>query len=657
MVRSLLPRAIVFLLSALGGALLVFAIAALIGPGEAARGQAAATPAESPGGGDLPGDGSPADPFSLTELSTDPIALPTLAPDARLAVAEETDGAADLARPDGSGLPRVTPISQFDGGRLEAANCTMAAGAMLAQVAFGIVTTGSILRSLQDDQDGGTSFSDLRTALERGYGVRPAVGAITPGQLRSLLSAGFAVAISGRYGELRPPYSLQPSFTGGHAIYVDGYFPGDAVVGEAFYVIDPLHAPYSGYRGTWWPAELLERFALVWEPARRIHAIWAFPAGATPPRVPRPPDLPPIPEPDDVPPAAPDPAEEPGIDEPAEPSTADADTDDGEEPSLGDPPSIGGYDIGTGFGLCLGRPPPDFCPDGILGTFRLGGGPGRLSGSPEVEVLWVDSDRPNLMRIGFTAEPPDSTVDVHYWLADGPIEVQTAPSILPLTLGGRPQLVATLPVLAEATYHFQVFAENDGAVTTSEIGTFTSGGGLVRFEIDVRDAADPSFDVSDLLPYSQLVADGLAPPLLPCDVIDDAAGGISCELATVVATETGLDEPIRCRSSIGTDDASFCLDPISVPDDALADACEVAAVSYAVDGLDVEGVIVRATPEDPFATPDGSVSLRPVLEALSSSSSGIVELGCLAPGVRYHVTIDAVGDLFGVLATEMFTVP
>jgi hypothetical protein len=57
---------------------------------------------------------------------------------------------------DPTGFPRIRPITQFDGGGKEGSNCTLASAAMLARLARGIVTNGSVLRGLQDDQDGGT---------------------------------------------------------------------------------------------------------------------------------------------------------------------------------------------------------------------------------------------------------------------------------------------------------------------------------------------------------------------------------------------------------------------------------------------------------------------------------------------------------------------
>jgi len=70
-----------------------------------------------------------------------------------------------------SGTPRVPLITQFDGGPLQGVNCTMAAGAMLARLGYGIVTTGTQLRSFQSDQDGGTSLASLNEGMLAGWVV------------------------------------------------------------------------------------------------------------------------------------------------------------------------------------------------------------------------------------------------------------------------------------------------------------------------------------------------------------------------------------------------------------------------------------------------------------------------------------------------------
>src|SRR5204862_7321247 len=92
-------------------------------------------------------------------------------------------------------IPRVPAISQFDGGPLQNANCLMASGAMLARLGYGIVTTGSQLRALQDDQEAGTTFGDLEQAVGRGWGVRFFTGGLSPLQLRALLFAGAGAVV------------------------------------------------------------------------------------------------------------------------------------------------------------------------------------------------------------------------------------------------------------------------------------------------------------------------------------------------------------------------------------------------------------------------------------------------------------------------------
>ena len=177
-------------------------------------------------------------------------------------------------------VPRVPAVTQFDGGPLQAVNCTMAAGAMLARLGFGVVATGSQIRALQDDQDGGTNFENLQTAVGRGWGIHFARGALSPLQLRALLYAGAGSVISGFYGELPEGIRLQKSFTGGHAIYVDAFRPPGASGPAAYYVMDPIGRTWQGYQGSWWPADAVERFATKFG-GGRIYTAWAFPGGSS----------------------------------------------------------------------------------------------------------------------------------------------------------------------------------------------------------------------------------------------------------------------------------------------------------------------------------------------------------------------------------------
>jgi hypothetical protein len=263
------------------GAILTFGVTEVLKP-NALQTTAGTAPdvISTPGPGNAPaGEAKPV--FAVFNLVP---AAPKAVPPADPAVLQLVAGQETDAAPNANGIPRVTPISQFDGSGFQGANCNLAAGAMLARLGWGIVTTGGILRTLQDDQVGGTDLGDLSTALWRGYGVSPAWGAVSPRQLRSLIEAGYGAVVHGLYGVIQPPFNIQPSFRGPHAIYIDAFFPGSSRTGPAYYVIDPLHKPGSGYRGEWMPASLVEEFAMaLGGPSGRIMAAWAFPVGGAPP--------------------------------------------------------------------------------------------------------------------------------------------------------------------------------------------------------------------------------------------------------------------------------------------------------------------------------------------------------------------------------------
>ena len=172
-------------------------------------------------------------------------------------------------------VPRPTFVSQFDDGPMQNANCTMAAGAMLAHSAFEIVTTGSILRSRQSDQVGGTDLGDLGRALRNAYGVTVVSSPIRPNQLQALLAAGYGAVVQGSYSRIPLEWRLQRDFDGGHAVYVDAFYPGDAATPPAYYVMDPLGT--GDYRGGWWPASLIDEFGTGFAGNGRISAAWGQP--------------------------------------------------------------------------------------------------------------------------------------------------------------------------------------------------------------------------------------------------------------------------------------------------------------------------------------------------------------------------------------------
>ena len=437
---SLLPKIAVFVVSMVIGAVVAnVAVAAVSNRGP--QSQAGAAPEYLLAGADTPLASNEPIVVAFAEEETgsaEPV--PTLSPEELNAAAAAllgTDDEGQQTEPakfvDPTDFPRIHPITQFDGGPFQGANCTLASGAMLARLAFGVVTSGSVLRTLQDDQDGGTGLDDLGQALWRGYGVQAKSGLLQPRQLKDLLGAGYGAVIQGIYGEIPVGLRLQRDFTGGHAIYLDGYYPGNAKRGipEAYYVIDPLGRPHAGYKGEWWPASVVDKFATAFG-GGRIPAMWAFPPGGVPPDV-VPPDVEPIPEPEPEPPEGetPDPSAtaaptpEPGEATPVPVPSGFSPVEPGQPtvtlPEAG-PPIAGGAQGGLGnlpaFDICLVQPQLPGCPSGIEVTFPAGEVPVlELPPGPTVTVVAVDSNQANTAIVAYTVDPP-ATSDVKFW-ADG----------------------------------------------------------------------------------------------------------------------------------------------------------------------------------------------------------------------------------------------
>ena len=610
-------------------------------------------------GADTPAqDGAPAVAFNV-EPSGSPSPLPTLSPE-DLSVAAASllgDGApgqnvepAIYKNP--TGFPRIDPITQFDGGPFQGSNCTLASGSMLARLAFGVVTNGSTLRTLQDDQDGGTGLDDLKVALWRGYGVTAPTGLLRPQQLKDLLAAGYGAVIQGIYGEIPAGLRLQRDFTGGHAIYLDGYYPGSSTRGipEAYYVIDPIGRPKAGYRGEWWPASIVDRFGTAFG-GGRIPAMWAFPPGGVPPKVVGP-DVEPIPSGQPEPP-------KPGEQTPNPSATAVPSGEPGATPvpvpsgfspveagdltvELADPPeapvgggSAGGIIVVPVFDICLVNPALAGCPSGIEAVFPAGDPPIlQLPPGPEVKLVFVDSDRANTAIVGFTVDPP-ATANVKFWAqGQSPAQVHTASAMSSLDLFGTTVLLAELDVAASTTYHVQAVAGTGISAGASEIGTFTTGSGVVAFEVTLRSVDSPLFRAgSGLSPYSHLAEGAFLRPMIRLD----ALGGAVCA------------EPADF-GSIG-----YCLDQADLGPP--SDACTSARVTYELAGIEGDGVTVRAFPTEAGVTPGGDQTLDGILEAAGPAGSGTVDVGCLGSGMTYSIVLDAVGDDRGPLAAQEVSAP
>ncbi|HYO43971.1 MAG TPA: hypothetical protein VES19_12300 [Candidatus Limnocylindrales bacterium] len=659
LLRSLLPKLAVFAVSMLIGAVVANAVVAATSDRTPVS-SASAAPEYMLAGADTPAGPGPVVAFNEEpDPSQAPIALATLAPvdlDAAAAAllggAPGGQGTEPAAFTDPTGFPRIDPITQFDGGPFQGANCTLASGSMLARLAFGIVTNGSVLRTLQDDQDGGTGLNDLSKALWRGYGVSAPTGLLRPQQLKDLLASGYGAVIQGLYGEIPTGLRLQRNFTGGHAIYLDGYYPGNAKRGipEAYYVIDPLGRPKAGYKGEWWPASIVDSFAVAFG-GGRIPAMWAFPPGGVPPEVVGP-DV--VPIPDDPPgPDTPNPSAEPvptaSAEVPASPSASPAVPPVGpvlepgdltlDLPAVPDPPvdgaGLGGLIVVPVFDFCLVNPGFSGCPSGLEAVFQAGEPPIlQLPKGPDVEVVFVDSDRANQVIVGFTVDPP-ATADVKFWVqGESPGSVGHASAMSTIDLLGSTIILARLDVRASTTYAFQAVGGNGFFAGTSEVGTFTTGSGVERFDVALAQEAAPVFKAgSGLSPYSHLAEAAFRRPMIKLE----ALGGSSCD------------------ESADFGGTGYCLDQVDLGP--ISNTCTVAKVAYELAGIEAESVAVRAHPAEAGVTPDGALTLDGVLEANGPAGTGDVSVGCLGSGMTYHIVIDAIGDDRGALASETVIVP
>ena len=653
--KSLLPKILVFGVSALVGAVIASVVVAAM-QDRSPVSSVGAAPEYMLAGADTPSGPGPVVAFN-ENAAAELAAIPSLAPEDLSAAAAALLGGGEpgVAAPasfvDPTGFPRIKPITQFDGGPFQGANCTLASGAMLARLAFGIVTNGSVLRTLQDDQDGGTGLDDLGQALWRGYGVSAKTGLLRPQQLKDLLASGYGAVVQGIYGEIPPGLRLQRSFTGGHAIYLDGYYPGNAKRGipEAYFVIDPLGRPGAGYRGEWWPASVVDDFAVAFG-GGRIPAMWAFPPGGVPPEVVGP-DVLPIPHDNggSGPSGTPDPdataapaSLDPGVTPvpvpsgfaPAEPGDFDlALPFPAEPPVVG--PVLSGIDLVPVFDICLINPGLASCPTGLEAVFRAGAASDlRLPLGPKVDVVFVDSDRANVAIVGFTVDPP-AAADVKFWVkGQSPASVQHASSMSSMELSGTTVTLARLDVKAATTYAFQAVAGGGLTAGSSQVGTFTTGSGVAEFSVKLSDVASPAFKLATgLSPYAHLAEGSFARPMIRLDLLGGAACGEPADFGGV----------------------GFCLDQAERV--SASSACTSADVTYELAGIDAESVAVRAYPAETGVTPTGDLTLDGVLEATGPATAGTVRVGCLASGMSYQVVLDAVGDDRGVLAVQAVDVP
>ena len=444
------------------------------------------------------------------------------------------------------------------------------------------------------------------------------------------------------------PFTGQHTFQGPHAIYVDAFFPGDGITPPGYYVMDPIFRAHAGYNGEWVPAPIVEDFGVSFGAFGTVAAAWAFPAGGAAPDITSP-NVPPLPQTPGATPPPPPGASPP----PAQPEPGD------EEPA--DPPAItpvdGSVTIGTATidpveSLCLADPRPAECPPGLPGTIVDDDPGGVLSAAPKIDIVWVGSPAPNSILVGFTVNPmtPGS---VEFWRTGQPsVVIEKATTLGTIDLGAGPTYVASLQVLGSANYQFQVAVTGEaGAVSRTDVGTFTTGAGIARFDVALNQTGSPKFGLETALtPFSRLSANALAPPLLSC--LSLGTGG-SCELGAGLSGGS-----LACPSPVTLGGSNFCL---ALPDiftgPPIVQTCRTAKVDYRVEGLPADAVVVRAFPTSPARYLDGRLTQRGVLESIGPAGEGSVTIGCLTPGLTYKVAIDLQGDSLGALMTRTIKVP
>jgi hypothetical protein len=354
---------------------------------------------------------------------------------------------------------------------------------MLARLGYGIVTTGSQLRALQPDQEGGTSIADVQAAI-KSWGVSFSQGAISPLQLRALTYAGAGALLQVDYGKIPVSLRLQANFTGGHAIYLDGFRPAGTDGPAGYYVIDPLGPTWRGYRGAWWPADVVEAAALAFG-GGSAYTAWAFPGGTAPEH---PAPLPPSAFPDatlapgatltpgatPTPLPTPPPLPEPEVTLETPPA---GDLEPAVPPGWWFPtwPGIfkGGVVLSPVWTACITDPAP-WCPTGMTAIW-----PPEATAPPTlpplesagVDLLFANAIGGGLMQVIF-AVPDGATPFLQFWNADDPSgPLGTAPSIDAAILDGRTVQVGTFPIEQGVDYDFVASAQALGVHAISPVGT------------------------------------------------------------------------------------------------------------------------------------------------------------------------------------------
>jgi len=159
---------------------------------------------------------------------------------------------------DGGPVYRPRHVRQLGWGTpLDGENCTMASACIaLDRHTMGAKTaTPPQMRAAQLDQVGGTDLNDARYAWLHGWSETLSVSyGISWSSFVARVSGGRGAILQGIYSQIPNAYSAQPSFDGGHAMYVNEFREdGDALV------YDPLAGG-----PIWMPASILQDYAEAW---------------------------------------------------------------------------------------------------------------------------------------------------------------------------------------------------------------------------------------------------------------------------------------------------------------------------------------------------------------------------------------------------------
>jgi hypothetical protein len=253
-----------------------------------------------------------------------------------------------------------------------------------------------------------------------------------------------------------------------------------------------------------------------------------------------------------------------------------------------------------------------------------------------VKIQWIDSVRANQVMVGFTVDPPTAPDDVKFW-AQGvsPAAVEHASAMSSINILGKTTIIAQLDTKAATTYNVQAVAGNGVLAGVSDVGTFTTGSGVEQFDVALSSVASPSFAIgTGLSPYTKQAPDSFLYPMVR---LDQLGGGTACEL----------------QANYGG--TGWCLDQKDMG--SKSEVCTSAEVSYELAGIDGDSVAIRAFPVDAGYLPGGALTLDGVIEASGPPGTGDVNVGCLGSGMQYTITLDAIGDDRGVLASKVVDVP